>query len=135
MKPRTEDDVIARTPITTKFGDKEYSIALLAVLPQREWRKKLFAELAPILATFDFKVDGQSMADGLTAALLTFPEKLSDLVFDYAPELSRDEILAAATEEQMTLAFSAIAAVAFPFLPQIAMVRQLMRSAATSSQA
>ena len=131
MKPRTEDEILSRAPITTKLGDKEYSIPLLAVMTQREWRKNLFAELAPILAAFNFNVDGKSMAEGLTAALLTFPDKLCDLVFAYAPDLPREEILSSATEEQIGCAFSAIMAVAFPFIPQLGMVTNLLRSASS----
>lgn len=129
MKPRTEDEILARSPIKTRLGEKEYDISPLAVMPQREWRKKLFAELAPILAAFNFKVDGKSMAEGLTAALLNFPEKLCDLVFAYAPDLPKEEILEKATEEQIAVAFSAIMAVAFPFVPQLGMVTTLLRSA------
>src|SRR5437763_10488353 len=108
MKPRSEDDVLARAPLSVKFGEKDYAIPLLTVLRQREWRKKLFAELLPILESFSFQVDGKSMASGLTAALLQFPEKLSDLVFAYAPDLlpAQDEILSTATDEQIAAAFS-----------------------------
>jgi hypothetical protein len=129
MKARSEDDVLSRSPIPVRLGDKDYSIPLLAVMPQREWRKKLFAELVPILDTFNSSVDGKSMASGLTAALLRFPEKLAELVFAYAPGLDKDEILANATEEQIAAAFSAIMAVAFPFLPQLAMTTQMVRTA------
>jgi hypothetical protein len=128
MKPRTEDDALSRAPLSVKLGDKDYSIPLLAVMAQREWRKNLFAELAPILESFNFKVDGKSMATGLTATLLTFPDKLCDLVFSYAPDLPKDEILASATEEQIATAFSAIMAVAFPFVPQLGMVTNLLRA-------
>jgi hypothetical protein len=130
MKPRTEDDIIARTPLSIKLGDTDYSIPLLAVLSQREWRKNLFAELAPILESFNLKVDGSTMANGLTAALLTFPDKLCELVFAYAPDLPKDEILANATEEQIATAFSAIMGVAFPFIPQLGMVTNLLRATA-----
>jgi len=129
MKPRTEDEILARSPIKTRLGEKDYDISPLAVMPQREWRKNLFAELAPILESFNFRVDSKSMAEGLTAALLTFPEKLCELVFAYAPDLPKDEILAQATEEQIAVAFSAIMAVAFPFIPQLGMVTNLLRSA------
>lgn len=128
MKPRTEDEILARSPLSVKLGDKDYSIPLLAVMAQREWRKNLFAELAPILESFNFKVDGKSMAAGLTASLLTFPEKLCDLVRAYAPDLPWEEILAEATEEQIGSAFSAIMVVAFPFVPQLGMVTNLLRA-------
>jgi hypothetical protein len=127
MKPRTEDEILAQAPLEVILGKEKYPIPLLAVKPQREWRKKLFAELAPILAAFNFKVDGKSMTDGLTAALLQFPEKLTELVFAYAPDLPQETILESATEEQIAAAFSAIMAVAFPFLPQLATATTLLR--------
>lgn len=83
MKLRTEDDILSKAPITTKLGAKEYSIPLLAVMAQREWRKNLFAVCEPLLESFDFKVESKSMVQGLTAALLLFPEKLTELVFAY----------------------------------------------------
>lgn len=131
MTPRTENEILSRAPIKTKLGESEYDIQPLAVMPQREWRKKLFADLVPILESFNFNVDGKTMASGLTAALLQFPEKLTDLVFDYAPDLPKEKILAEATEEQITVAFSSIMSVAFPFLTQLGMVTQLVRSAAS----
>jgi hypothetical protein len=134
MKARTEDDILSRAPITAKLGDKDYSIPLLAVMAQREWRKNLFAELVPLLDSFKSKVDGQSIKTGLTAALLNFPDKLCDLVFAYAPDLPKEEILADATEEQIASAFSAIFGVAFPFLPQLGMVTDLLRATAASQQ-
>jgi hypothetical protein len=133
MKARTEDDILSRAPIVVKLGDKEYSIPLLAVMAQREWRKKLFAELAPLLEAFNFTVDGKSMASGLTAALLNFPDKLCDLVFAYAPDLPKEEILEKATEEQIASAFSAVMAVAFPFIPQLGMVTNLLRNVPKST--
>jgi hypothetical protein len=133
MKARTEDDILSRAPVVVKLGGKDYSIPLLAVMAQREWRQRLFAELAPLLEAFNFSVDGKSMATGLTAALLKFPEKLCDMIFAYAPDLPKEEILEKATEEQIASAFSSIMGVAFPFLPQLGMVTQLLRSVPTAS--
>jgi hypothetical protein len=133
MNPRTEDEIIARTPLSATLGDEKYAIQLLAITPQREWRKKLFAELVPILASFNLGADG-NMATGLTAALLNFPDKLCDLVFAYAPELPREKILVDASEEQIASAFSKIMAVAFPFMPQLATVTNLLRATASSPQ-
>jgi hypothetical protein len=133
MKARTEDDILSRAPIAVKLGDKEYSIPLLAVMAQREWRKKLFAELGPILESFKPKFEGKGMVDGLAASLLNFPEQLTRLVFAYAPGLPQKEILESATEEQIASAFSSIMVVAFPFLPQLGMVTQVLRSVPTAS--
>ena len=101
MKPRSEDDILARTPLKVKLGDKEYEIPLLAVMPQRAWRKQLFETVTPVLDSFNLRADGKSMTTGLAAALLQVPEKLAELLFAYAPELPKEDILATATEEQI----------------------------------
>jgi hypothetical protein len=128
MTPRTEDEILSRAPIKTKFGTEEYEIPLLAVTPQREWRKKLFAELQPILAALDPTATGQNLVAGLIASLTQFPDKLADLVFAYAPDLPKDKILAEATEEQLILAFDRIKVIAFPFTPQLAEMRNLFKA-------
>jgi hypothetical protein len=74
-------------------------------------------------------VDSKAFANGLTGALIEFPEKIIDLVFAYAPELPKEELLGSeeapgkATEEQFAHAFSQIMGVAYPFLPQLALAR------------
>ncbi len=129
MTQRTEDEILSRAPIKTKFGSEEYEIPLLAVTPQREWRKKLFADLQPILAAFDHQqVTGQNLLAGLIASLTQFPDKLADLVFAYAPDLPKDKILAEATEEQLILAFDRIKVIAFPFTPQLVGMRNLFQA-------
>lgn len=165
MKVRTEDDAVERAPVEVKLGAETYAIPLLAVMAQRQWRKLLLAELAPLLDTFNFeRIDGKSMATALTAALMQFPEKLLDLVFAYrdygalltalseekdlsstdlqnrflfaiknnevppAADMPRAKIMANATEEQIAMAFSAIMGVAFPFIPQLGLVTNLLRS-------
>jgi hypothetical protein len=133
MQPRTEDEILSRTPLKIKLGATDYDIPLLAVKAQREWRKKLLAALEPVLASFNFQADGKNMATGLGATLLNFPETLCDLVFAYAPDLDKEKVLAEATEEQIGCAFSAILAVAFPYLPQLSMVTQLMKTTAAAT--
>jgi hypothetical protein len=166
MKQRTESDAASLTPIDVKFGGKDYHIPLLTVVPQREWRKLFFAELNPLMASFDAAPDPKTMINGLSTALLQFPDKLVELVFAYreygfacetllkggtsprnllaefmtlrqkgplpeAEDLPRDEILSTATEEQIAPAFSSISAVAFPYMPQLQMTRQLLKAAAS----
>ena len=131
MEKRTESEILAKTPIKVRLGDKDYKIPLLTVLPARDWRIKLDMSMAGMADSFKVveTASASSVANGLTYALIQFPEKIADLVFDYAGEvLPKDEILANATEEQLATAFSAIMQVAYPFLPQLAMVTQVMRA-------
>lgn len=184
MKLRTEDEAQSCAPIKVKLGDEDYNIPLLTVMPQREWRKKFFAELSPVLMPLDSQIEAaesmnmtaflqqfqKGVSDGLTAALLQYPDKMIDLVFAYreygvafnalakegvtsdaelnaafvellakgslpeAEDFNRAKILAKATEEQIAYAFSALMVVAFPSLPQIEMVRNLMKSTAASQR-
>ena len=131
MEKRTESEILAKAPIKVKLGEKDYKIPVLTVLPARDWRTKLDASMAGLADSFKVveSASANAVASGLTFALIQFPEKVADLVFDYSGEsLPKDEILAAATEEQLATAFSAIMQVAYPFLPQLAMVTQVMRA-------
>ena len=110
MKARTEDDILSRAPIKAKLGDQEYSIPLLAVMAQREWRKKLFAELGPILESFKPKSEGNGMVDGLAASLLNFPEKLCELVFLYREYGFALASLADVPDEEVHVEFIALIA-------------------------
>lgn len=126
---RTEEQILSKAPIELTFGEKKYQVKPLPILKQREWRARLSSDLKDIVSAFERKdASSAALADGLTRALLDFPEKLAELVFSYDPSLPREQILAEATEEQIALAFSAIMAVAFPFLAQLGQVTGLMRA-------
>lgn len=139
---RSEADMISKAPITLRLGLKDYEVPPLTVLLARQWRLKLDASIGDIVRNFQAVpgADTKAFATGLTGALIQFPEKLAELLFAYAngwaeadspgkprlttPVLPEDEILANATEEQLASAFSGVMAMAYPFLPQLAMVRQ-----------
>jgi hypothetical protein len=53
-----------------------------------------------------------------------FLELIAQSPLPEAPDFPHNSILANSTEEQLAAAFSAVMAVAYPFLPQIAMARQ-----------
>lgn len=128
MRQRTEDEILSMAPITAKFGAREYSIKPLTILKQREWRKQLSAELGVIVSNFSMDADKRTVVRGLTESLTDFPEKVAELIFSYAPDLPKEEILATATEEQLNTAFSAIMQVAFPFLALLGTVTQVVKA-------
>lgn len=134
MRHRTEDEIITKAPIEAQLGDKKYQIKPLSINKQRAWRSKLSEDLAGIVDNFGRQADPNSMKTGLTGALLDFPEKLADLVFAYAPDLPKEEILENATEEQIAAAFSQIMAVAYPFLAQLGTVSTIVRSSLSRIQ-
>lgn len=136
---RSETDKLSMAPLIVKLGTKDYKIELLRTLKQREWRKLLVAELGAILGNFNLNVENAEVnvfKGGLISALVQCPEKLTDLLFAYAPDLSKDEILddkTGATEEQIVLAFSEIMTVAFPFLAVLKMTTEILSSELSSS--
>lgn len=125
---RTEEDKLSMAVFTVRLGENDYTITPLKVNPQRRWRLKLGNELAPIVESFNQKVENKAMLNGLAGALIKFPEKLAEMVFDYAPNLEQEKILEEATEEQLAIAFSKIMSVAFPFLAQLGLVTTVVRA-------
>lgn len=127
---RTEDQIISRAPIKVILGETAYEIKPLTITKQQAWRQKLATDMGLIVDTFSGKV--KSAADfncGLRAAMFEAPEKMAQLVFDYAPYLPKDVILdeeKGATEEQLAGAFDSIMTLAFPFLKPLKTVTQLM---------
>lgn len=127
---RSEEDIISRAPFKVRLGTFDYEVKPLGINPQRKWRELLGQELAPIVATFNQGVTEKSMVGGLAGALTQFPEKLTDLVFAYSPELraQKETIMEEATEEQIAAAFSCIMSVAFPFLAPLSLMTEVIRA-------
>jgi hypothetical protein len=93
---------------------------------------------------FDYREYGYALeclsAEGvkdrdLHVAFLKLLKAASETPLVEAPDFPRADILATATEEQIAGAFSAIMSVAFPFTPQLATVRNLLKANAQTSQA
>ncbi len=70
------------------------------------------------------------MAPALTAAMLTFPEKLHELVEEYSPEIKAEHeyVEENASDEQLAAAYGRITAVAFPFLAQLSLTTTILKS-------
>lgn len=83
---------------------------------------------------FDYREFGYTLeclsTEGVEAKHLQtqFLQRLADGALTEAPDFPRAEILATATEEQIASAFSAVMAVAFPFAPQLATARNLLKA-------
>src|SRR5579862_5900958 len=90
---RSESDILTGAPITVRLGGKEYEIPVLNNRKAAKWREKLFDALGPLVANVDFtgidlnsnhsKVN-EEMARKLSQEMLMFPEKLLELLLDYA---------------------------------------------------
>ena len=139
MQQLSEEEIISQTPFTVRLGDKDYQIPPLPILKARAWRKKLSEVVSPEILNREAPPEGadlnewlkSSFKDGILLSLVRSPEKIVDLVFEYAPSLSREEILGSeenpgkATDAQFLLAFSAIMLRAFPFFSLLGMLKEM----------
>jgi hypothetical protein len=122
---RSESDMLSMAPIKVRLGTKDYEIPVLNNRKAKEWRDKLYAALGPIVANFDFTgIDlnasreqvSQLMSKKLSDEMIEYPQKLSELLFEFAGEvLPREQVLDEASDEQIALAFSQVAEVGYPF--------------------
>lgn len=131
MKERSEDDIVAKSPVDVTLGNASYQIRPLTLIPARKWRALLVKTMNEIVASMSQPEEIGHLGEALTATMIKFPEKLCDLVFSYAPDLDKAKILdeeTGATEEQMAAAFSTIMLFAYPFLGQLIQTIQVMKA-------
>lgn len=125
---RTDDDILLRAPIKIRLGEEEHEIKVLRLGKAREWRQKLLAEMRVVLASFSESPTPDNMSPALTAAMLSFPDKLLDLVMAYAPDLDKAKLEEEATDEQLAVAYGKLTAVAFPFVAQLELTARILKS-------
>lgn len=130
---RSEEQAISMEPLSVVLGSETYTIKLLGINAQVEWRRQLDLVMNPLMDQMNQVVSGSSFAGALTTVLLQFPEKMTDLVFAYAPDLPKNTVMDEATEEQISRVFSQVMEIAFPFLAPLAMVMQLKRRTPAAS--
>jgi len=117
---RTEEDILTQAGITVILGGKEYNIAPLVIRDSREWRKKVVSLVAPVAQIAGTTSDTpDAFEQALTSLLVTMPDKVIDLFFEYAKELVRDEIEAVATDAEISQAFKEVIAFAFPLAQNV----------------
>lgn len=135
MAERTEEQILARAPITLKLGGKDYDTPVLTILKARTWRANMIEQAKEIASSLGSNTNGRDDAFfvGLGTVFLGFPEKMADLVFEYAPGLPKDEILENATEEELGIAFGDIMKVAFPFGRQLSLMKTVFQMGANLS--
>ena len=112
---RPEEQIVAQAPILVSFGGKEYKIKPLVIKESREWRGKLakmMGELSPVVNVTTDTPD--KFQEAMNSLLVAMPDRIVDLVFEYAKDLPRDEVEAVATDAEMAKAFEDILEVAFP---------------------
>jgi hypothetical protein len=112
---RTEEDKVFQNEILIILGGKEYKIKPLVIKQSRKWRAN-FAKLLGDLQQYAeiTTVTPDKFEDAIKTILVAMPDKIVDLVFEYAPGLNREEIENNATDAEMAKVFEQIIEVALP---------------------
>ena len=112
---RTEDEILVQAGTTVILGGEQYEIPPLVIRASREWRRKVIALIAPLPDMVKVTMDTpEEFGDVLERMLITMPEQVLDLFFEYAKELNKEEIEGKATDAEMAIAFQEVIKVAFP---------------------
>lgn len=106
------------------FGGTSYSVAPLPVLKARAWREQLIRSAHELSESLFRQSNGhdEHFFSGLGTAYLEFPDKLREMIFAYAEQLPTEEITAAATDDELIVAFATIMRVAFPYLHNLSLM-------------
>ncbi len=124
MQERDDEQKIAQASIHVILGGDSYQIKPLVIRDSREWRHKIIKLIAPLPNTVTkLNIDSVSEFDeSLREMLVTNPDEVLNLFFEYAKELNKEEIEAKATDAEMAMAFQEVVKVAFPLaesLPKV----------------
>lgn len=143
MKQRTEQDVSSFAPITVRFGSTNYEIQQLPWRKSCKWREKLANELRDTALASNLTIpDGVDIsawvktefASKISLTFLRSPEKMVELIFDFAPYLPKEEILDAASPEQLMRAFMDLMTLAFPFFIVLGVIQEILQPTTPKSQ-
>ena len=115
MEQRGEEQKVFQEPIKVILGGREHEVKPLVIKYSRPWRKKVI-DLIATLPKYA-KVDTDKPDEFEQAVKLLMVESqdtIIDLFFEYARELTRDEIEEIATEAEIAIAFELVMNLAFP---------------------
>jgi len=121
---RNEEEIVAQANIKVRFGGDEYEFPPLVIRESREWRKKVITLLAPLPGNVaKLKMDNAEEFDkSLRQMLVTDPDEVIKLFYEYAKDLDQEEIEGKGTDAEMAAAFQEVVKVAFPLaesLPKV----------------
>ena len=120
---RTEEQKVARVAIVVILGGKEFEIAPLVIRDARIWRAKVIKLIAPVPQLVSTTIDTpDDFSKHLTEMLVSIPDQVIDVFFEYAKDLDREEIEDIATDTEMAQAFLEVIKVAFPLAESAPMV-------------
>jgi len=118
---RTEEDKLVQAPLRITLGGVVHEVKPLVIRDSRAWRRKLSAMLGQLPQYAAVTTDApDDFKAALNAMLVSMPDQVVDLVFDYARDLNRQELEAVATDAEVAVAFEQIVEVAFPLARSVA---------------
>lgn len=141
MQKRTPEEMAAMLPITVRFGAEDYEITPLSRKLARAWKQKYSVVVAQAvdISSIDSPPEGDPsewMKDQLTGKILQafqgIPDRLAELIFDYAPNLDKGKIQDEATDEQIHVAFAAVFQLAFPFFGTVGTMMEMGKASPAS---
>jgi hypothetical protein len=111
----------AEPPVVLKFGGRIYLVEALNVIESREWRAKMVERFFSIGS--DLLSSGDQFVDVLTIRMDRCPKLITDLVFEYARSVPRDEVELIASDHEIAAAFLTILDRAFPYGQIVELIR------------
>lgn len=124
---RSEADILAKAPLTLRFGKTDYEVPVLTIKKAEAWRKRLVEAVKTVVDVHKTECTTNDVfTQGLAYFFLEMPGTLLDLVCAYAPSLPREVIEEEATDEQLATAIGQVVSIAFPFAAQVATISSVM---------
>ena len=117
MSERTEEQKLMQSPLMVKLGGKEYEVKPLVIRDSRIWRGKVARIWASLPSLLSAKSDKpEDFMAAMDTLLVTMPDTVVDLFFEYAKDIDRQAIEAIASDTEIAKGFEQVTAIAFPLL-------------------
>ncbi len=129
VQERTEEQKIVQAPLLVILGGKEYEVKPLSIRDSRTWRArvaKLLGELPQYITTSTD--DAQAFQRAMDVMMSGMTNTITDLFFDYARTLNRDEIETVATDIELSKAFQEVLAFAFPLVQSLTQILKKLKA-------
>lgn len=118
MAERSEEQKIYQDAIKVTLGGKVYDVRPLKLREEREWRQKLSKLIGGLPKYAKVTTDDpEAFGGAIDVILVSMPDQVVDLFFDYAKDLDRKAIEEEATGAEVAEGFKKVMDLAFP-LPQ-----------------
>jgi len=106
---RTDEDKLVQAPVSVKLGGVDYSIPPLPIKYSLPWVKKVSKILMGVVSMENVTSDNEeAFADAFGEIMVTRPEQLIELLFEYARDLDKESICEVASSAEIVHAFEEV---------------------------